>query len=401
MRIVLIDDEPFMLGLLEQQLIGLGFADVASFTQAGDALEALRNHPSPELIVCDLQMPQMDGIEFIRNLVRLEYAGALILVSGEDERLLQAAQRLARAHGLRIAGALSKPVPTEALRKMLARLVGAEQPRIDSAIASSYAPARVGEALANGELFNLYQPKVSLATGRVTGVEALVRWLHPQDGVVSPDLFVAVAEEHGHIDALTRSVVESAVRDARTWRDRGMSLQLAVNVSMENLMSLAFPDDIARIVEDAGLEPADLILELTESRLMRSPVGGMDTLTRLKLKRFTLSIDDFGTGHASLEQLLNIPFDELKVDRRFVHGAHSDPSCRAILEASLSMARQLGLRSVAEGVEDREDWDYLRAHECDLAQGYFIARPMPSDALPEWMAEWDMRCPLLLAPAIT
>jgi EAL domain-containing protein (putative c-di-GMP-specific phosphodiesterase class I) len=181
------------------------------------------------------------------------------------------------------------------------------------------------------------------------------------------------------------------LRQARIWQDAGLHLCVAVNVSMDNLISLEFPDFVAQAVRQAGVPPTSLLLEVTESRLMKDPLAALDILTRLRLKHISLSIDDFGTGHSSLAQLRDIPFDELKVDRGFVHGAGRDPSLRALFEASLGMARQLGMKTVAEGVEDREDWDFLRLAGCDTAQGYFIARPMPGEELPCWIDDWDDR----------
>jgi EAL domain-containing protein (putative c-di-GMP-specific phosphodiesterase class I) len=166
---------------------------------------------------------------------------------------------------------------------------------------------------------------------------------------------------------------------------------MAVNVSMDNLSELEFPDWVERAAKDAGYPLTNLVLEVTESRLMKDALTPIEILTRLRLKRIGLSIDDFGTGHSSLAQLRDIPFTELKVDRGFVHDACRDASLRAIFEASLGMARQLGLRTVAEGVENQEDWDFLRAGACDLAQGNFIARPMPGGELAAWIGEWGTR----------
>jgi EAL domain-containing protein (putative c-di-GMP-specific phosphodiesterase class I) len=160
---------------------------------------------------------------------------------------------------------------------------------------------------------------------------------------------------------------------------------------MDTLVALDFPDEVAGAARKAGVSPSKLILEVTESQLMRDSLVLLDIATRLRLKRIGLSIDDFGTGYSSLAQLRDIPFDELKLDRGFVHGAWNNASLRAILQANLEMARQLGLRSVAEGVEDRHDWDFLRSLGCELAQGYFIARPMPADQLEGWLAEWRGR----------
>jgi EAL domain-containing protein (putative c-di-GMP-specific phosphodiesterase class I) len=209
--------------------------------------------------------------------------------------------------------------------------------------------------------------------------------------LVFPDQFIPVAEEHGLIDDLTHAVLTSALRQARLWQYMGITLPIAVNVSMDNLMSVEFPDLVAREMKEAGVPASLLVLEVTESRLMKDPMVALDILTRLRLKRIGLSIDDFGMGHSSLAQLRDLPFDELKVDRSFVHGACRDASRKAIVQASLSMSRQLRLRTVAEGVEDREDWDCLRAAGCDLAQGYFVARPMSGEALPTWLNAWRTR----------
>jgi EAL domain-containing protein (putative c-di-GMP-specific phosphodiesterase class I) len=186
-------------------------------------------------------------------------------------------------------------------------------------------------------------------------------------------------------------VLAAALADARRWRDEGLALRMSVNVSIDNLKSLDFPDRVVRQARDAGIAPEDLVLEITESQAMRDPVALLDIAARLRLKRIGLSIDDFGTGHSSLQKLRDMPFDELKLDRGFVHGAAEDPALHAILQANLDMAQQLGLRTVAEGVEDRADWDCLRALGCDLAQGWFIARPMPANEVPNWVRDWRLR----------
>jgi EAL domain-containing protein (putative c-di-GMP-specific phosphodiesterase class I)/CheY-like chemotaxis protein len=391
MKILLVDDETFVLKLLSHQLRGFGFSDVVACERATDALAVLESGAGAfDLIFCDLQMPAMDGVEFVRQLARMNYAGGLVLISGEDERILQTAEKLSKAHRLNVLGALNKPVSLDQLQQVLAH-----QPSRDKlasrGVRKTYWPDALRRAIAGGELVNYYQPKVELASGAFTGVETLVRWHHPADGVVFPDQFIPMAEEHGLIDELTRTVLTDALRQARIWQDAGLHLHVAVNVSMDSLGSLEFPDVVVLAAAQAGVPPESLVLEVTESRLMKNPLASLDILTRLRLKRIGLSIDDFGTGHSSLSQLRDIPFDELKVDRGFVHGACRDPSLRAIFEASLGMARQLGMKTVAEGVEDREDWEFLRAAGCDLAQGYFIARPMQAATLTAWLGDWETR----------
>lgn len=397
MKILLVDDEPFALKLLSHQLAGLGFADSVSMEHAADAIALLESGREVfGLILCDLQMPGMDGVEFIRQLARIGYDGGLVLVSGEDARILQTAEKLSKAHRLTVLGSLHKPVSSQQLQQLLAN----HAPPVGTTfhkVRKTYGPDELSRAIDGGQLVNHYQPKVDVRSGALVGVETLVRWNHPEDGLVFPDQFIATAEEHDLIDALTRAVLTAALPQSRLWMDAGLHLHVAVNVSMDNLGSLEFPDWLARAAEAVGVPLTNLVLEVTESRLMRNPLASLDILTRLRLKHIGLSIDDFGTGHSSLAQLRDIPFDELKVDRGFVHGASFDPPLRTIFEASLGMAQQLGMKTVAEGVEDLTDWALLRASGCDTAQGYFIGRPMPAADLPGWLADWQNRLPALLA----
>ncbi len=395
MKIFVIDDEPFALRLVGHQLRALGYTEIIAHTQAAQAVRALEHDPTAaDVILLDLQMPEMDGIELVRHLARLKFAGAVIFVSGEDTRIVQTASRLATAHALHVLGTLNKPVPPEALRLLLDATRTPKAPVRPAG--KVYGPVELAAAIAAGQLVNHYQPKVELATGRVVGVETLVRWQHPVDGLVYPEQFISVAEEHHLIDALTLTVLTEALRQARRWRDEGATILVAVNVSMDNLGSLDFPDVVDRAMRDAGVPNKGIMLEVTEGRLMTDTVLALDTVTRLRLKQIGLSIDDFGTGNSSMTQLRNIPFVELKIDRSFVHGADRDPSARAIVDASLTMARQLGLKSVAEGVEVLTDWHQMRAMGCDIAQGFFIARPMPADQFGVWLAEWNQHVGALI-----
>ncbi|MHB1516575.1 MAG: EAL domain-containing response regulator [Acidiferrobacteraceae bacterium] len=397
-RVLILDDEPFQLKLLSRQLANLGLDRVDTFTSGQAALALLEQQASDvQMIFLDLNMPGMDGVEFIRRLVDIHYTSALVLVSGEDERILDTSVRLARAHHLNVLGHVNKPVQPETIRALLKRWRNMA-PKTAGEARKRYSAAQVRHAVASGELVNYYQPKVEVMSGALKGVETLVRWRHPDDGLVFPDQFIGVAEEHGIIDDLTRIVLTEALAQARRWREAGLVLRIAVNVSMDNLARLDFTDFVLGQIVRAGGAPDELILEVTESRLMTNTLASLDTLTRLRLKKISLSIDDLGTGNSSLAQLRDIPFDEIKIDRSFVHGACRDNTRNAIFTASLAMARQLGIVTVAEGVEDQADWDFLRQQGCDLAQGYFIARAMPAEDLPAWLADWETRRPLL-APA--
>ncbi len=395
-RTLLVDDDPFMLKILKRQLAGFGRTEVQTCEHALEALALVKADAAAfSLVFCDLNMPDMDAVELVRELASAGYAGSLVLVSGEDERILGTVRKLASAHGVHVLGVLQKPVSVDQLGKVLGGAPRREHlPRAER---KKFSADEIRAGIDGGQLENYYQPKVDLATGKVVGMESLVRWANPSHGLVYPDQFVATAEEAGLIGEMTYSILHQALRQIHIWRDAGLDLRVAVNVSVEDLVSLDFPDVVGRALRDTGVPHTSLVLEVTENRLMTHPLAALEILTRLRLKRIGLSIDDFGTGHSSLAQLRDIPFDELKVDQGFVHGAHSDGSRRAILEASLGMARQLGITSVAEGVEDQADWDFMRKTGCDLAQGYFIARPMVAAAVPEWIAEWELRRPGLVA----
>ena len=388
-KILALDDETFILNLLGRMLTNLGYTAVATCDNGKAALALVDSQSDrPNLILLDINMPEMDGLEFVRHLVERHYTGSIILVSGEDERMQQAAEKLARAHQITVLGHLQKPASAEGLAELIRKWRAPSRSEPDVA-KKVYSADELRAAISNGELVNYYQPKVMIATGRVVGVETLVRWRHPVDGIVFPDQFIRLAEAHGLINDLTRVVLTGALAQSRLWQDKGLMLCVAVNLSMDNLRSLDFVDEVVGIASRAGMAPQMVELEVTETRLMEDLRTPLEILTRLRLKRFRLSIDDFGIGNSSLAQLRDLPFDELKIDQSFVHGACSNEKLRAMFDTSLGLARRLGLEVVAEGVEDQADWDFVRKTECDIAQGYFIAKPMPAADLPAWIKSWQ------------
>jgi EAL domain-containing protein (putative c-di-GMP-specific phosphodiesterase class I)/AmiR/NasT family two-component response regulator len=389
LHVLLLDDESFMLKLLSHILAELGFLKVIQCDNGPLALQHVDSSEPPDLILLDLNMPDMDGVEFVRRLVEHGYRGSLVLISGEGERILHMADKLIRAHSIEILGRLGKPFSKPALSAIMDKAIASR--RSASAPRRAYDAQDVAVAISSGQLVNFYQPKVDVMSKAVIGVEALVRWEHPVDGLVFPDQFIAVAEDHHLIDSLTHEVLHNALAQARSWQSDGLQLRMAVNVSMDNLSSLDFAEFVYHEAMHVGVAPQDVVLEVTESRLMLDQRAPLEVLTRLRMKRFRLAIDDFGTGHSSLSQLRDIPFDELKIDRGFVHDAWRDPTSRAIYDASLALGRQLGMVVVAEGVEDAEDWEMLRATNCEHAQGYFMAKPMRAEKIPSWIDEWNRR----------
>ena len=391
--ILLLDDDPFMLKLLTVMLAQLGYSHVAAYDSGEKARQRVtETQDLIDLIFLDINMPGMDGVEFIRRLVDCRYGGSVILVSGENSRILESVEKLIEAHHLIALGRLQKPVKPGELASLIGRLEPnkghGELTRLSP---HSYHVDELRASIAQGELVNYYQPKVALATFEVVGVESLVRWQHPIDGMVFPDQFLDLAEQHGLLTDVTGVVLVEAMKQAKAWSQAGYPLPVAVNVSMDDLIALDFPDMATRLAASVGVEPSLLTLELTEGQVMRQRSTILDVLSRLSLKRFGLSIDDFGTGHSSLAQLRDLPFNELKVDRGFVHGASQDPTRSAICSASMRMAHQLQMKVVAEGIEDQDDWDFLAYLGCDIGQGYFIARPMPAAAVLDWLSAWGKK----------
>lgn len=396
LKVLVIDDEAFMRKLIAVQLRSMGCRAVLCHESGKEALNALAQDDCDiNLIICDLQMPGMDGIEVIRRLGALGYGGALILASGEGVRTVQMAEKLANAHTLKVLGALQKPIQPDQLRSLLVKLgLGAVTVTDKAKTTRQMSPADLAQAMQDGQLRNHYQPKVCMRTGQVVGMEALVRWQHPEHGLIYPDAFIGVAESNGLINQLTQTVIagpHGALVHMKQWATAGLNMHVAVNVSMDNLHDLSFPDQLASNAEKAEVSLANLVLEITESRLNTDALALADILTRLRLKRLRLSIDDFGTGYSSLAQLHELPFDELKIDRSFVHKAHETSSLNSILEASVNMAHNLGMTTTGEGVETAEDWHHLQSKGCDFAQGYWIAKPMPPERVIPWVADWQER----------
>jgi diguanylate cyclase (GGDEF)-like protein len=243
-------------------------------------------------------------------------------------------------------------------------------------------------ALESDDLVLAYQPKVDLATGAATGVEALVRWAHPTRGMVLPDEFIPLAERTGMMRPLTVLVLDKALRQCREWREAGLDLRVAVNISAKNLQDVELPAALARLLAGYEVPPSRLELEITESALMADPDQAMGILLRLHQMGITLTIDDFGTGYSSLTYLRRLPVDGIKIDKSFITNLTPDSDDAIIVQSTVDMARSLGLGAVAEGVESQATMDYLRGIACQGAQGYFISLPRPGSEIAGWMDRW-------------
>ena len=381
-NVLIVDDDKFMINLTSRMLKKMGFETVISADDGTAGLAAVDDH-SPDIILCDLNMPGMDGLEFLRHLSNRDSDASVILVSGEDKRVLQTATQLAEAHRLQVLGALKKPVHPDDLQALISTFENGHKPHQRASL-EMLSRDEVEVGIRSGCVDTFFQPKVTVSERRIDGVESLMRWRDLEKGIISPGAVIPVAESNGLIDALTEKVFERSMQSAGRWLQQGLMTKISVNFSVGSLSNYDLVDAVLAGTEAAGIDPGNVVLEVTESRVMENVAAVLEVLTRLRMKGVGLSIDDFGTGASSLQQLKRIPFTELKIDRAFVSGAPRDDEARAMLQSSVDLASSLGLTTVAEGVETQEEWDLVADMGVDQVQGYFVAKPMPADQLLEW-----------------
>ncbi len=387
--VMVVEDDAFQRRMLVRLLNDMGVKKITQAPEGRAALNLLLDSVDPiDIVISDLDMPNMDGMELIRHLGDQQTVGSVILTSGLDATLINSVGTMARAYGIDLLGGIEKPVTQHKLDRLIKRFLldGAYKPVNDPTPMIPLDEIRRG--MQAFEFHPYYQPKVEIATGKVIGAESLVRWMHPQRGVIAPAKFIPQMEEGGLIDELTWIVLAGAATDCRTLRDGGLDMTVAVNLSLRSLTNTGIAERVVEILRSVDLDPSHVVLEVTETAAVSNVGHVLENLARLRMKGFGLAIDDYGTGYSSMQQLSRIPFTELKIDRAFVADAARQERLKVLVNASLDMTRKLGLKSVAEGVENRADWDLLVQMKCDVAQGYFIAKPMPFDQLGNWVLNW-------------
>ena len=382
-RAFVVEDHAFQRGGIVTMLRAIGIRYIREAANGREGLALLSAEPDsrpPDVILCDLDMPEVDGIEFLRQVAERKLARGVIIISGREPEILASVEAMVRALGLPLLGKLSKPVSAEDLWRLLA----SDPPPapVEPEHGRAFEAADLRRALERRQFGCEFQPKVSLATGAMTGVEVLARWQPPGGAPVGPREFVPAMVEAGLIAALTDQMLDAACRALTAWRAQGLTLTAAVNVSMAALSDLGTVDRFASQVSAHGVDPRHITFEVTETEIMSHVATVLNVLARLRLKGFRLAIDDFGTGYASLAQLNALPFTELKIDQSFVRDCGQSHRLRNIIRSSLELARRLNVRTVAEGIESREEWDFLRLAGCDEGQGHFIAQPMAGEEIP-------------------
>lgn len=359
---------------------------------------------NPDVLAVDLMMPGKDGVEVMAELANLDCKADIIITSGVGERVLDAASRSASEKGLRILGILPKPFTTTQLRSLLkstAHAPAGSGETADSQTLSEFTDEDLAAAIERREISLALQPKFRCTTGTLAGFEALARWRHPRHGDIPPARFIARAEQLELIDAITRIVADRALHWLSSLDTDGLpentasylksQTTLSINLSALSLGQSELFDWLADRCRTYEIAPERVILEITESSAMKDPVRSLETLTRLRLQGFRLSIDDFGTGFSSMLQLVRLPFSEIKVDKTFVIQAAQSAESRAVIRSVIDLGHSLGLTATAEGVEDEQSLNFLKECRCDQVQGFLLARPLASDQVLPWLITREQR----------
>lgn len=397
--VLAVDDDPYQLKVSRRLLSNLG---VSNFYEASSGKLALSMASSLrgqlDVVICDLNMPDTDGMEFLRLLAGLGLNASVLILSSAGAGILRSVELMAREYGLHVLGAISKPLKALELEALLALRLQhrAGRQRLDAPAESI---EEIREALQLQQFDAFFQPKVEFETYHVCGAEALARWRHPTRGILSAARFMELVEENGLIEELTGQILNICARQVRIWNDAGLRIPVSINLSPLTVTDTDLPRRFREVVARHGVSPEQFIFEVTETFAITDIGHSLETLSRLRLIGAGLSVDDFGAGHSSLQKLSSGPWTELKIDMAFVTGAHSQPHLYAIAESSVSMSHRLGLKSVAEGIETKADWDCLRALGCDIAQGYLISRPMDGSQFLDWKQDWDANASKDLAPS--
>lgn len=385
-RILVVDDSATMRDMLTQYL-QTGDYTVATANSGEQALDLLKTEKY-DIIITDLEMPELDGYGLIRSISELDWDPAVILVSQHDERARHAARELAMAYSVNLLGTLSKPIDKTLLFASLNEVASTRSASY-SGSETILAESEFMRGLMTDGLAPVFQPKVDLNTGKLVAAEAFARWRAPGGGLLGAGAVIRVAREKGYMDVLTYRMLELALEQQGKWKREGKIVPLSINVSSENLRKEDFADVVSGLAEQFDVEPDMVRLELAESDFQVDERIPLEVLSRLHMRGFGLALDDFGTGFASLMRLQSIPFDEMIIDREFIGRASDDKVARIILDSAIDLSHKLGLKCTCEGIENEELLKMARELGADLVQGYHIGKPMSPAELLIWLEDFD------------
>ncbi len=383
------EGDPGLRKSLVDMLGGLGATQITEVPDGHTALRCFQDTftPTVNVAIIDIALPGMDGLELIRSLAAMNCRARVIIVGALDNNLLFSVETMAQAYGLDLLGTIGTPVHSMPLQELLEHYQPPAAPVSRKKI-PNFSFAEVGMGLQARQFEPYFQPKIELESGIVRGLEVFARWDHPEHGILGPASFIDALEQNGRIDFLDWSMIEKSVERCREFQDRNLPMEISINLAAETLAHPAFIQQITACTERHGVLPQYVTFEMPETAVLTNDPSFLERLVRLRIMGYGLAIDDYGTGRSNLQLLARVPFSELKIDRSFVDGASRRRPLGTVLSSCLSLARSLDRKSVAVGVETRNDWDFLQGLGCTYAQGYHIAKPMKADAFPGWLEDW-------------
>ncbi|MCW8875589.1 MAG: EAL domain-containing response regulator [Kangiellaceae bacterium] len=387
-NILIVDDSRAICEAIRAILFHLGVNSIEMEHDGYSAVERVKYGATQfDLIILDLHMPKMDGLQCLRNLERCQYKGAIVLMSGLEPRVLSSAIRASRQYNLNLLGSISKPFLEINFRIMLQRLEGTQQFSLKST--EGFLKRReVEDAIELNQLTPYYQPIVNIQSGEIDYFEVLLRADVPGKGIVPPNLIIPVAEKFDLIQQLTFGTFKKALNELGPLFESNNGYKMSINLSPKMLENRALPDTVEAIVEEAQISPESIVFEITETGIINRTGLTYEVLDRLIIKGFKLAMDDFGTGFSNVEQLTSMPFTHLKIDRCFVHGISHDEISQVIVKSLMEIAKVLKMEVIAEGVESYQDFETVKEIGCAHVQGYIISKPKPISEINRWISGW-------------
>ena len=388
LSVLVVEDHDFQRRTAVRLLHGLGVEDVAEAGDGASALEALEGRPQPDVIICDIDMPTMDGVEFITHVAERGLASAVVVASGLDSRVLAAVKRIGETHGLQLLGTLEKPLTARRLGELLGSY--RRHPTLAGAEAEvSVTEAEVAAALDEGLIDIVFEPVVDLTDGRVCGAEAMARWDHPSKGLVAPGVFLPVLAAQGLIPRYTDALLAAAASASAECRAAGRVMAIGADVDTALLGHADAASRIGEKVRAHGAEPPGLVCEVAERSLAMAPPAALDAVTRLRVKGFGVALDHFGARRLPAEPLAHLPFTQVKVDASLVTGVAAERSRLLLLEETLDLARSLGAPVVACGCASEADFDLAADMGFGQAQGPYLGQALSAADLVGRAASWS------------
>ena len=388
LNVLVVEDDKFQRLALMQLLKRIGILNIVPAEDGQQAIEKTKQQ-SFDIILCDLSMPNMDGLALIHQLGDNNFTGSILLCSAMDESLLRSSTSMAKELKINVLGAMCKPVEPVKLLRNLLKHFEVKQQSSERNFSFELTREDLDNAFTNQQIVPYFQAQVCLKTGALLGYEALARWQHPTYGLIPPDSFIALAEKSEQIIELTEIVFRRSIEQLNLLPEALSAVKLAVNISPKNLENDVVQAMIFNLDKKLNSNKKQKItIEVTEQSAIKSMSRALEVLSRFRMHGFNLSIDDFGTGYSTMEQISQLPFNELKIDRSFVSKMDTDTNALIIVESCIRLAKRLKLKTIAEGVENSRQWHLLVRLGCDYCQGYYIAKPEPIERLPLAINNW-------------